>query len=1542
MAVTRRISLVGGTKCLNSLMPSTLVALRAQTTASSSSPAFSSTVSFIHAKKPFEELLQELLRTPTLRVDISPVKRPLLEGSVAYDSGKMKVTLASGLCGNSRAAVEEKLRLRAEELMGALQSENQTPSEGVEVMKQIQSQMDGIPQLLNQLDIHLHLQLDLVEHDQQSCKKRFRCTIYARDEWEPKIQWSLLTGCVQHPSEFFRTMLRRAAAEVKASLQKAKKSFYFEGLKEAELLLQEAAGCVSGVPELRFLKPCSLRPSVILSSRSIPLLLKTSLEDESGNTIGCVLPLAGAQYSVIGETLHVAVNHQYCKLDESCAHEVPLVASVSGDGSVDSSDSDLCSSLPSSARAFQHLAALVPPLWFEFSVKTLLVDLHYQPSYGISHSPRTPRICTAVAYAGFGLYENWWTECCQRGGTRKCLPLAYSALGVQSSRSIERYESKLSQLVGWRCAPIIQSSFQAFAVAFAVQDSRRRVFAVGAVFESVEELSAECQFELRGREGSLASSEVGPPVDGMSQIDIKVVDVEDTLKSIGVVSSEFDEANHSVTFTFSSHSKAPLVFRELNEPHGLARMFSFCQRHPLEVRYRTIKVDHSSASTYCRRVQRLLSLSLRGSHVVKPGLRGRLMPIPVPFTTKFLVMSFPSLLQREVYSANLMAALAPFCHLPPDFPTFMWPLQPLSEPCFFNFWSPTKKLLQRLGPSFYCSLVAVRSEGNTSFTLMLHSGIASELSAFDQVQLQCEHANELPIAVLRELDLKVWEATRSSNGKSQLERLQTLLSDRGVPRDISLASPQCWMKILRLLFDSQEFYVKTHGHYRLLLDISPSVKLAELSSCPISGDTPDDVWKQELASQYGRQVLLPYLKNAVELHNRAVRALERIPCPSTINAQKFFAINIRTDTKHNSFHASLSAGSSSFRKDTIQGVAASTPTAALSALLSEIDKTSNETLKAMGQAVYEEITTGTHSDASTAPSSLICSLEMSASQSALSPYLEEAQGRVKQMRNVKSIEHGYHWGDGKLSITGTSSKEAVLLASCECEWDCIPLVLPQLYRTLIGPSAKKDSKVFERAMTKGAVSVLEQQIRSRMIATVGSEKLFQNIRVVQAQGGESTWFAALRLPTGIFKINLIGTSPVDANSAEFNVYCSNSTKKGALRTLLRELHALYVVCDKHTPSLIGGCPSVLITSPPPNKCAVPANLDEKVDVEPTREKPRVFQLPRSQNRTSNASHRANASLPKKASYRPSGSKTNDLTGKHPRASFDSTQAAPTLTAGAGTLGDGLRPRRVSAARSVRASTAARQKPQGAGKEFGSSTPESLLDGLLASADISVFVPTDSRYFLQVKDPKIVQIFSSKRAGEKSLAADLIATYPSQELWFPYHLMQSIVPYAFPSANNEAAASGRPQEQLAALCQRLSPPTSFLTPTMPAKHFCVFFFKRYFGWRTFSAEDVTENQCLLQSTCPRPTFVILAESRLRTSSRWTGRVRLAEFSPSRAPQARDIAVLSASQDHEDKEEAMNSAWEHCMLTIVSSFRFGVKTNIYQYTSLDESVVCGLGV
>lgn len=1454
---------------------------------STNSTSSSNSSAFPSFKNHFEDSLQRLFQVPTLRVDLSPVKRPLMEGSVWFDSGKMKVSLISGICGNSREDVETRLRERAELLAsefnkGFKDPTTKTEREAQAVTKRIQSAVGTIlPQLINHLDIQLHIKFSfdkdevvldrharrVLSKEEEAVEKKnilltcslegennpgsspfpqqlrrcIRCSIYMREVWETKMQWTTMASVTQDdvgkrsPQSSFGALvglesntllqaLQKAANTVEEVLLRKREDHYFECIREAELLLKEVShspfffdsftsptsgaslsysslavpGEASMPSILRSLQPVELRSSILQSSRGAPLMLKVALTDEAGNLSACALPLSGGCFTVVRNKLHLSIHFQYsCIQENSDVEEIPLEQLVDGVGSVrntaqgqpfttmapsSSSPSSLnvqSSMLPPPQRAVRLLSTLLPTLWYHLSTLSKQDDLHEHAL--LSSCPerelKSSFMAAMVVHAGTVLHDEWWSAYCVARKTTYA-PIPYLSLSTSNKKTLERYEEKLSTILGWREAPVLHVVRNASLICFAVSDSKKRVLALGLLFENMEHFSSAIgeeelafsrpqggEYGRKQKMSAVLPGSAAAEVDGDDSSEdglhdfssssffgmpascppcnIEIVAVEETLLALGATSGVFDASTSTLELTMEKKGNdnedksvsRTLIFSQLNEAAGIARLFRYCQKtSPKKTVFHPVRLD-SAGSTYCRRVQRLLALAFRKGQLHKPGLRGKWLPIPVPCTSKFLVLSFTSTLQREMFSLNLLTTLEPFCRIPPDYPSFQWPACRLPAPCFFNFWGPTKKLLQRLGAYYYCSIETTssaerptpksanqynttskgtsssieRSNGESDggsdryskmntqvnqkleeeivdksvsgkedlplFYLCVFSGNSSSLNeeAYRLPLHGCLHASELPITVLMELDRLVCEQTRSAHAKkTQFERLQKILCDRAVPREITLSSPFYWPKVLRLLYDSQEYYVRHQNQYKLLLEITPSLKTAELAVIDVSSGREEE-WKNVLATKYAEQRLLPLLEPVSALYTRGFNILEKLPSPPPANNAagkqlKFFSINIRADLKQNNFHGSLSAGSSSFRKDTIQGLPSATPTAALESLLDEIDETDEQELLGLGQQVYNEITSGVP-ETETNPfttlannSKLICSLELSAAQETLSPYLSDLQTLIRLKKDLKAITHEYHWACETLKIMATTNipgDSPVELASKSCKWDEIPIVLPQLYTKFSrkeGGKYRKTEAELERAMTKGAVAMLEYEVRTRIVPVMGTEKLFQNIRVVQVLG-ESMWYAELRLPAGLLKIHSIGeprlqetslegvfdgreknlaspallkhgkasasglgTSPLSAannnsssimndgnrekntvnqklnrNREVFYVCCSTNTKRGALRKILSEFYRLYVACVDSKITLFGGqapSPTALGTAVVDKKPA-PAKTEKK-------------------------------------------------------------------------------------------------------------------------------------------------------------------------------------------------------------------------------------------------------------------------------------------------------------------------------------------------------------
>eukprot|EP00796_Vickermania_ingenoplastis_P009174 gene9174-6452_t len=1617
-------------------------------------------------KTPFEETLQRLFKTPALRVDLTPVKRPLMEGSVWYDVGKMKVSLVSGVCANSREDVEAKLKERAELLAAQLSVSQDIPNnkEGslIAVIQHVLGK--GLPQLLNHLDIQLNIKFSLVSDafgapsspasTSGGWAPRFHCLMYAREAWESQMQWTLLAKATQGETAVngasLVAALKHAAGMVELALQKKREAHYFESMREAELLLRDVSSCpvLAGALPTRVLRPVCLSSAIVQSSRGVPLLLKVTVRDEHENETSCGIPLSGGTYVVVGDKMHIAINHQYSSIgDDSEVEEVPLrPPEVSADPGSEPSGSSCVppSSLPTPQRIIRHVLTLLPALWYEHSGLCTRTDLHQSAppfrratSLGIAtNALRGPFACAMPVLAGSAVFHSWLDDYEAATGTAFSRPSLVNM--PYTSKNAEKLEEKMAFLVGWRYAPVLHTIAAASLIAFVVSDTKRHFYALSTVFESMEELwravsgadEVVCHGRGNRKENAAPRESVeehkDTGVDDASAMlipcTLEILDVEDILKSLGVVSGVFDQQTSTVELTLRDDGKGgqqrQLKFSQLNEVAGIVRLFRFCHNSPAHIRYQSVRMD-TAGSTYCRRVQRLLTLVLRKGQFNKPGLRGKLLPIPVPFTTNFVVMPFTSNLQREVFSMSLLTAIEPFCKVPEDYPPFVWPASPLPQPCFFNFWGPTKSLLQRMGPYYYCFITSNLTKDGTGpltdatqkgteagqppFTLLLYPGttLVEDEALSHRIPLPCRKASELPLAVLQALDQTVHELQGSQTSpprKSQDERLQKILCERGVPREITLSNPHYWPKVVRLLFDSQEFYVRHQNEFKLLLEIVPNQKPAELASVEVTPKS-DDAWKNELASQYVHTNLMPFLEPVALLCSRSVAALEKIPAPGTSAQLKFFTINIRPDLKLRNYHASLSAGSSTFRKDTIQGLPSSTPTAALEALLSEIDETDDAVLKQLGQKVYEEITSGSNNSPTVikenaSSSKLICSLELSAAQKTLSPYLIDAQKAVTKKMDIRTVSHQYQWGTRRLALLGTpprANEPPIEIASQECEWDEIPIVLPQLYASVIHEASRpaKSEADVQRAMTKGAVAMLEHEVRSRIVPVIGTEKLFQNIRLVQVQG-EMMWYAELKLPAGLLKVEWVGEPPPPVapkgprNDTEqykhFYICSSTNTKRGALRKLLVELYALYVRGPRSSgkASLIGGrAPShpLVVDKKPVKILSRDGSSASKQSATGAAGKANMFppfmrgagatpgarqNAPRPAGGSASSGATAKPAEPKKASSGfglPPGStprkpaRSNKEGKPTPAVSSDPpTPPAPTLwPRKEGTVQRGLPstpqfprgavvvPRKVVGAvrRPAAPAAAAESSPaQPLNKQ------KSLSAALRRHLEVSAQVPETSsrRCVLHLEEEHGVRLLLKGHAGRG--VEHLVAQEAwNPAMWPPQQLLKVLVAGVMRAEEKKMNATRQSRaELLQSLSNTVEPPITVLTPSMQAKQFCVFFFHRYFGWPACDADDVAHlaahrsGGVLLIADCKqRPR-------RSGTPPRWEGQIQLAQVH-SDTLKILFSKVIAVSSGMGAPEEAITSAWEACMMTIISSFGFDHHTNIYQYTSLDKAyLVC----
>lgn len=145
--------------------------------------------------------------------------------------------------------------------------------------------------------------------------------------------------------------------------------------------------------------------------------------------------------------------------------------------------------------------------------------------------------------------------------------------------------------------------------------------------------------------------------------------------------------------------------------------------------------------------------------------------------------------------------------------------------------------------------------------------------------------------------------------------------------------------------------------------------------------------------------------------------------------------------------------------------------------------------------------------------------------------------------------------------------------------------------------------------------------------------------------------------------------------------------------------------------------------------------------------------------------------------------------------------------------------------------------------------------------------------------------------------------------------------------------------LHALCHSVRPPNTVLKPSMPAKQFCVFFFHRYFGWPACGVEDVPHvlaSSSAGAGSTRQQSILVFAESERQDSRSWMGAIKLVQCHPG-TTEFVYCEVLASSSLAKDAESAVNEAWENCMVKIISSFGFDQETNIYQYASLDKSVV-----
>lgn len=1615
----------------------------------SSSASLQQASTYTDPNASLDEALIRLFRCHSLHVDISPVKRPLLEGSIWFEAGRIKVTLVNSVYGNSKDDVVVKLREKAEALAAQLHpsvEKNPSSKENQSVTKVVNKALGkALSPLLNHLDIQLHIVFTHTDKDRTDSlitslkdaakEKEFRCLIFIREVWEARLHWVCVADVSQKeavPSTTFpsklQAALKKATMKAERILLRKREAFYFESNREAELILRDTTCSTTSTP-LDSLKQVSLQSSLLSSQRCGPVLVKVTLTDEKGNQAACTLPLHGGSYIISGKKLHVASNFQFsCVADEQEVTELALEPP----SEQETRETVRSFILPSPQRALQLLTSLLPTLWHQLMGNTWAADV-IEYKFGAASVPaiweaKKAFTSAIVAYVGSTLHETWASDYAKARGVPR-LPIVYVSFLSSAKSTVEKYEVKLSHLIGWRQAPVLQVLCGAKVIAFAVSDAKKHVYTLGTIFENeenlAEELGENCepiQSNLK-RSGKSTDDQVNDEEDivqnDYANSNIDLISVEETLKKMGVTSSRYDNTTHSLHLTCEKNGESSVIeFRNINQPEGIARLLKFCSRHPKQMIFQSVSLNTQTGS-YARLAQRLLSLAMSNGRVKKPLLRGNVFPIPLPLTDKFAVFMCVNNLERESKCIELLNVLQPYSKLLPDFPSTLWPSRPLTTPCFFNLWAPTKKLLERLGLLYYCAVKKATNlteqqtsnEGQTegseahsvgqeknekAYTLCVYDGI--EEDAVYSIPLNTTDPAELPMVILEALHTLVHSKTTKPLPKEQIMfKIEQYLCDRCVPREIVYPSENHWGKMIIQLYNNQTLYSRQKNQYVVSLQLSANWKPTVLARIDVDASTKDN-WKSKLATAYAERYLLPCLEPAISLYNQALDVLKDFhPLPGSAEGSEKFMICIKFDISDSTYRGLFILRKGSFRKPIIQGVPSLSPTAAIASVLDKMNELSIEQRRKLAlRAVNKEVDLSSADTngplLTTDPAECILKStkpkegadgEREKGPEDLASFLQECQEVVRHLLGLSSIVHEYCFTTRVLVLIGTSASSGAssnLISDC-CQWNEIPLVLPSLYAKL-APSLLdlSSTEKVERLASVAPLTVLERTVCRALGPGISS--LLESMRVVQRQEVPS-WYAELKLPAELFKIKCVGkndpgspnvleklfTSAVDRKC--FWLSSKMSTKKGALRTVFTELYRIYVARTTTSTTLRGSrAPSEAALAESKKKASnlhknlsgslfavgrVPGEKSggsspvcissKELDFPSSYSAPAAAGTRMLSNRESSDASTRRSEAPKEsclslleprkvmtarteaakrtAAFAASSSGADVLPAHQPTAT-PSSQSAPIIREA----------RKVSKPRQFPANKAAsKEEKQSSALKMYTNMCEVLLALLNASR-----IQTDSSQYccLELGQDHIIRVRC--RSNCQQHERRVIDASFDQRMWLPYQLLSVMLKTLELTSSRLTNEGNKANAALRIISRRLLPPNTSLTPNMPAKQFCVFFFRRYFGWQVCDESDLADlrvNQPASATARPHLWIVVRCE-KPSIQGKKKASVVLSETSPASS----FSYTLATSTSFESDEEAVNGCWEACMVKIITTFHFSAETNIYEYHSLDEALLKAL--
>lgn len=641
------------------------------------------------------------------QIDVSPLKRPWLEGSLTVNlSDDISITFAGNVEGVDSEAVSEGVRTKALLFAECIRRTNGgSPAHPLQFLRQnMLLRHSAVLDQARSLDLGLRFCFDARGDAGEAVD--LTCTIHAVDTWSAAPREAcLVSEC--GPGDAVLDILARAVDALGGQVQVRRDRWIEQSLAEAEARLAELAAVTTRSTVVHGL-PCRVPP--------LPCRLELLSHTETRQPLVLRCLSAGP---------------------DPAEWSVPLVAVQGPDGLVYASHSALTmvglDALQELCSNGMLTAGDIPGAPFNIVGTGMQLALAADRALASAAvlSAAGPLRCapppSAYTLISGRAAVNEWTHHSNDAHGRRGLPaLPLDAQGRWTAGTeattplTSQFVAAVAYEVGWGNAPVVrmppsvaprsdessQLSLRFPSVLATTGDASvsEAVYTLGRRYRNVMEAVVDLNGVAPAWVGEAASA--SEPNESTSSpaparapthshadeltVQVQLLDVAQSLRNHGVVRCTLDCANGRLN-CLDEAGTCILHFGQMWRLEGIGRLLRFVSRDKQRAVYSPVTINPST------KLQTLLSHLLRGLFVNKPNTKRRntapymkkiLIPMPLVENNGFTYLGFDTLVEQAELVRQIVS-LARHCSADPS----AWPLAEVPQALFFSLWPLTRGTL---------------------------------------------------------------------------------------------------------------------------------------------------------------------------------------------------------------------------------------------------------------------------------------------------------------------------------------------------------------------------------------------------------------------------------------------------------------------------------------------------------------------------------------------------------------------------------------------------------------------------------------------------------------------------------------------------------------------------------------------------------------------------------------------------------------------------------------------------------------------------------